>query len=278
MSYSDLKNKIESLYEAKEISREEGLEVFASLRNLLNAGEVRAAMPVGENWVTQEWVKKGILVGFRVGALEQMSPEHHSQWFDKDSLPLRNLSVSDKIRVVPGGTSVRDGAFLGEGVIMMPPAYVNIGAYVDSGSMVDSHALVGSCAQVGKNVHLSAGVQVGGVLEPINANPVIIEDDVLVGGCVGVFEGTIVRKGAVLGAGTILTRSTPVYDLVKETIYRASTENSLEIPPNAVVVPGSRKITKGMGEQWNLSLATPVIVKYRDDKTNQNLQLEDWLR
>jgi len=197
---------------------------------------------------------------------------------DKDTFPARQFAVSDKVRVVPGGSSVREGAYVAPSVICMPPMFINVGAYVDEGTMVDSHALVGSCAQIGKRVHLSAAAQIGGVLEPVNAAPVIIEDDVLVGGNCGVFEGTLVRAKAVLGAGTILTRSTPLVDLVHGEVYRASADQPLEVPENAVVVPGSRAVTKGKGAQWNISLYTPVIVKYRDEKTERGTELEDWLR
>ena len=199
---------------------------------------------------------------------------------DKDTYPIRRLTAADKVRFVPGGSSVRSGAYLAPSVVCMPPMYINVGAYVDEGTMVDSHALVGSCAQIGKRVHLSAAAQIGGVLEPVNASPVIIEDDVLVGGNCGVFEGTLVRARAVLGAGTILTRSTPLYDLVRGDVYRATPGHPLEVPENAVVVPGSRAVTKGKGksDEWNLSLYTPVIIKYRDEKTDRGVELEDWLR
>jgi len=197
---------------------------------------------------------------------------------DKDTFPARHFAIADRVRVVPGGSSVRTGAYVAPSVICMPPMFINVGAYVDEGTMVDSHALVGSCAQIGKRVHLSAAAQVGGVLEPVNAAPVIIEDDVLVGGNCGIFEGTLVRSRAVLGAGTVLTRSTPLYDLVKGEVYRATTEAPLEVPENAVVVPGARAVKKGKAADWNLSLYTPVIVKYRDEKTERGIELEDWLR
>jgi 2,3,4,5-tetrahydropyridine-2-carboxylate N-succinyltransferase len=197
---------------------------------------------------------------------------------DKDTYPARQFTTEDRVRVVPGGSSVREGAYVAPSVICMPPMFINVGAYVDEGTMVDSHALVGSCAQVGKRVHLSAAAQIGGVLEPINAAPVIVEDDVLIGGNCGVYEGTLVRARAVLGAGTILTRSTPLYDLVRDEVYRASSDKPLEVPENAVVVPGSRAVTKGKGSEWKLSLYTPVIVKYRDEKTERGVGLEEWLR
>jgi 2,3,4,5-tetrahydropyridine-2-carboxylate N-succinyltransferase len=224
------------------------------------------------------WVKQGILLGFRLGELRDMSGEGPLSFVDKSTFPVRRFSTRDKVRVVPGGSSVRTGAYVAPGVICMPPMFVNAGAYVDEGTMIDSHALVGSCAQVGKRVHLSAAAQIGGVLEPVNASPVIIEDDVLVGGNCGVYEGTRVRQGAVLAAGVILTRSTPVYDLVREDVVRSAADHPLVIPENAVVVPGSRAIRKGKAVEWGLSLYTPVIVKYRDEKTQTSIELEDWLR
>jgi 2,3,4,5-tetrahydropyridine-2,6-dicarboxylate N-succinyltransferase len=224
------------------------------------------------------WVKEGILLGFRLGELKEMSDGDILSFVDKDTFPARRLALTDRIRLVPGGSSIREGAYVAPSVICMPPMFINVGAYVDEGSMIDSHALVGSCAQIGRRVHLSAAAQIGGVLEPVNAAPVIIEDDVLVGGNCGVYEGTLVRARAVLGAGTILTRSTPLYDLVRGEIYRASAEQPLEVPENAVVVPGSRAVKKGKGAEWNLSLYTPVIVKYRDEKTERGIELEEWLR
>jgi 2,3,4,5-tetrahydropyridine-2-carboxylate N-succinyltransferase len=223
------------------------------------------------------WVKQGILLGFRLGVLEGMPGEGLS-FVDKDTYPVRRFSAGDGIRIVPGGSSVRAGAYVARGVVCMPPMYINAGAYVDEGTMVDSHALVGSCAQIGKRVHVSAAAQIGGVLEPVNASPVIIEDDVLVGGNCGIYEGTIVRKGAVLASGTILTRGTPVFDLVNGAILRATTDMPLIIPQDAVVVPGSRAVSKGKGQEWGLSLYAPVIVKYRDDKTTLSTTLEDLLR
>jgi len=223
------------------------------------------------------WVKQGILLGFRLGELTEVNAGALS-FVDKDTFPARAFTAQDKVRVVPGGSSVRHGAYIAPGVICMPPMYVNAGAYVDEGTLIDSHALVGSCAQVGKRVHLSAAAQIGGVLEPVNASPVIIEDDVLIGGNCGVYEGTQVLRGAVLGAGTILTRATPVYDIVREQVYRSSADTPLTIPENAVVVPGSRAIGRGKAAEWGLSLYTPVIVKYRDEKTQSSIELEDWLR
>ena len=224
------------------------------------------------------WVKQGILLGFRLGVLKEMDEGAALSFVDKDTYPARRFRPSDRVRVVPGGSSVRCGAYVAPSVICMPPMYINVGAYVDEGTLVDSHALVGSCAQIGKRVHLSAAAQIGGVLEPVNAAPVVIEDDVLVGGNCGVYEGTLVRAGAVLGGGTILTRSTPIYDIVRGSVYRASQAKPLEVPENAVVVPGSRPIKKGHAAQWELSLYTPVIVKYRDDKTDRSIELEDLLR
>jgi len=256
----------------------EARQVFLEFRDALTAGQIRAAEKVGSKWVVNAWVKQGILLGFRLGELSEMGSGQCLSFVDKDTFPARRFSVGDRVRVVPGGSSVRAGAYVAPSVICMPPMYINVGAYVDEGSMVDSHALVGSCAQIGKGVHLSAAAQIGGVLEPINAAPVIIEDDVLVGGNCGVYEGTLVRARAVLGAGTILTRSTPLYDLVRGEVYRATAEQPLEVPENAVVVPGSRAVKKGAGAEWNLSLYTPVIVKYRDEKTDRGVELEEWLR
>jgi len=251
---------------------------FLDFRAALTRGEVRAAEKIDGRWVANTWVKRGILLGFRLGELKQMSDGDVLSFVDKDTFPARRLNLADRVRLVPGGSSIREGAYVAPSVICMPPMFINVGAYVDEGSMIDSHALVGSCAQIGKRVHLSAAAQVGGVLEPINATPAIIEDDVLVGGNCGVYEGTLVRAGAVLGAGTILTRSTPLYDLVRGEVYRASSERPIEVPENAVVVPGSRAVRKGQGAEWHLSLYTPVIVKYRDEKTERGIELEDWLR
>ncbi|GAC1425229.1 MAG: 2,3,4,5-tetrahydropyridine-2,6-dicarboxylate N-succinyltransferase [Acidobacteriaceae bacterium] len=268
-------------------------EAFLELRAALEAGTLRSAEPDASQpigWRVNTWVKRGILLGFRIGQLtDQSLVGFHtpSQLFgrppqisfiDKDTYPARSFKPEEGIRIVPGGSSVRAGAFLARGVVMMPPAYVNVGAYVDEGTMIDSHALVGSCAQIGKRVHLSAAAQIGGVLEPVNASPVIIEDDVLVGGNTGVYEGTIVRRRAVLAAGTILTRGTPVYDVVNNTILKASADTPLIIPEGAVVVPGSRAVTSGPGKAMGLSVYTPVIVKYRDEKTDLSTTLEDLLR
>jgi 2,3,4,5-tetrahydropyridine-2-carboxylate N-succinyltransferase len=274
----ELKSAIETLFSSSAIANpSEARRTFADFRKCLTRGEIRAAAKVNNRWTVNTWVKQGILLGFRLGELKEMSDGVLS-FLDKDTFPARRITVADRIRVVPGGSSIREGAYVAPSVVCMPPMYVNVGAYVDEGSMIDSHALVGSCAQIGKRVHLSAAAQIGGVLEPINAAPVIIEDDVLVGGNCGVYEGTLVRQKAVLGAGTILTRSTPLYDLVRGEVYRATSGQPLEVPENAVVVPGSRAVTKGKGKEWNLSLYTPVIVKYRDEKTDRGVELEDWLR
>jgi len=253
-------------------------ERFVEFRDALTRGEIRAAEKIDGVWKVNAWVKQGILLGFRLGQLEKMSSGECLSFVDKDTFPARKFSVDDGIRVVPGGSSVRSGAYVASSVICMPPMFINAGAYVDEGTMIDSHALVGSCAQIGKRVHLSAAAQIGGVLEPVNAAPVIIEDDVLVGGNCGVYEGTLVRARAVLGAGTILTRSTPLYDLVRGEVSRASEDKPLEVPEGAVVVPGSRAVNKGKAAEWGISLYAPVIVKYRDEKTARGVELEDWLR
>ena len=277
-----LQSQIERLYAAGALgdaAATEARQTFQQFRDALTRGEIRAAQKSGGSWQVNAWVKQGILLGFRLGELVEMGGEDTLSFVDKGTYPPRHFKIPDKVRVVPGGSSVRTGAYIAPGVICMPPMYVNVGAYVDEGTMIDSHALVGSCAQVGKRVHLSAASQVGGVLEPVNASPVIIEDDVLVGGNCGIYEGTQVRQGAVLGAGVVLTRATPVYDIVREQVYRASGSEPLIIPENAVVVPGARAITKkGKAAEWGLSLYTPVIVKYRDEKTESSIELEDWLR
>ena len=272
-----LKSSIEHLAALGEVERDpEARKTFLEFRDQLTHGKIRAAEKLDGNWTVNTWVKQGILLGFRLGVLAEM-PAGLS-FVDKDTFPARQFTTADRVRVVPGGSSIRVGAYVAPSVICMPPMFINVGAYVDEGSMIDSHALVGSCAQIGKRVHLSAAAQVGGVLEPVNAAPVIIEDDVLVGGNCGIYEGTLVRSRAVLGAGTILTRSTPLYDLVRGEVYRSSANRSLEVPENAVVVPGSRAVKKGAAAEWNLSLYTPVIVKYRDEKTDQGIELEEWLR
>jgi 2,3,4,5-tetrahydropyridine-2-carboxylate N-succinyltransferase len=274
-----LQGEIERLASLGEIGQNSNArEIFLKFRDALTAGEIRAAEKTNGRWIVNVWVKQGILLGFRLGQLTQMSDGSCLSFVDKDTFPARRFKPEDRIRIVPGGSSVRMGSYIAPSVICMPPMFINVGAYVDEGTMVDSHALVGSCAQIGKRVHLSAAAQIGGVLEPINASPVIIEDDVLVGGNCGVYEGTLVRSRAVLGAGTMLTRSTPIHDIVRGEIYRASDEKPLEVPEGAVVVPGSRAVSRGKAAEWNLSLYTPVIVKYRDEKTDQRIELEDWLR
>jgi 2,3,4,5-tetrahydropyridine-2-carboxylate N-succinyltransferase len=286
MSMNELKQTIERHFAVGVAATNDpaAREAFLTLRAALEAGEARAAEPDSSSptgWRVNAWVKQGILLGFRVGVLEAL-PSEGLSFVDRDTFPIRRFGAGDGVRIVPGGSSIRAGAYVARGVICVPPMYVNTGAYVDEGTLVDSHALVGSCAQIGKRVHLSAAAQIGGVLEPVNASPVIIEDDVLVGGNTGVYEGTIVRKGAVLAAGTILTRGTPVFDLVNGTVLRATPEIPLTIPENAVVVPGSRAVTKGKGhpnaEAWGLSVYAPVIVKYRDAKTDLSTTLEDLLR
>lgn len=278
-----LATDVESLVAAgKDADRGAAREVFARLRAALSAGEVRAAEPdpsTPTGWRVNAWVKQGILLGFRFGDVADVSADH-GKWpfFDKDTLPLKRLAPGAGVRIVPGGSSVRDGAYLGRGVIAMPPMYINIGAYVGDESLVDSHALVGSCAQIGRRVHLSAAAQIGGVLEPVGALPVIVEDDVLVGGNCGVYEGAVVKRRAVLAAGTILTGSTPVYDLPNGRIIEPVPGQPLVIPEGAVVVPGSRPVTTGRGREWGLSVATPVIVKYRDEKTDARTALEQWIR
>jgi 2,3,4,5-tetrahydropyridine-2-carboxylate N-succinyltransferase len=253
--------------------------VIESLLAALERGAVRAAeRDAAGAWHAVPWVKRGILLGFRAGRLADMSPSGAFSFVDKHTYPARRFAVADNVRIVPGGSTIRRGAYVAPGVVCMPPMYVNVGAHVETGTMIDSHALVGSCAQIGKRVHLSAAAQVGGVLEPVNAAPVIIEDDVLVGGNCGVYEGTIVRARAILAAGVVLTRGTPVFDLVKETVYRAAPGKPLEIPEGAVVVPGARAIRDGWGAEQQLALQTPVVVKYRDEKTDLATALESWLR
>jgi 2,3,4,5-tetrahydropyridine-2-carboxylate N-succinyltransferase len=278
-----LAERIEKLF--KEKPAEYGAEFFDAFNELkagLNDGRIRAAESdptSATGWRVNAWVKMGILLGFRIGELKDISADHgRLPFFDKSTYPLKKFSTESGVRIVPGGSSIRDGCYVARGVTCMPPMYINAGAYVDEGTMVDSHALVGSCAQVGKRVHLSAASQLGGVLEPIGALPVIIEDDVLIGGNCGVYEGTVVKRRSVLGTGVILNGSTPVYDLVRERILRRDGDNPLVIPEEAVVVPGSRAVTSGKGREWGISLYTPVIVKYRDSKTDSSIQLEDFLR
>jgi len=278
-----LSDTIDRLFEAKtDAYGPEYHEAFAEFKAALNRGEIRAAEPAPDSplgWKVNAWVKRGILLGFRIGAVTDMSGDHgRFPFFDKATYPLRRFDLASGVRIVPGGSSIRDGCYIGRGVTCMPPMFINAGAWVDEGTMVDSHALVGSCAQIGKRVHLSAAAQIGGVLEPVGALPVVIEDDVLVGGNCGVYEGTIVRRRAVLAAGVVLTRSTPVFDVARGAIHRATADSPLVIPEEAVVVAGSRAFASGPGKEWNLSLYTPVIVKYRDERTDARLQLEDLLR
>ena len=262
----------------------DAFRIIDALLRGLEAGDVRAALRSDDGaWRAVPWVKRGILLAFRLGHVVDMSPSHGEKgtgfsFVDKHTLPPRQFTDRDGVRIVPGGTMIRRGAYLAPGVVCMPPAYVNVGAHVETGTMIDSHALVGSCAQIGERVHLSAAAQIGGVLEPVNATPVVVARDALVGGNCGVYEGTIVREGAVLAAGVVLTRGTPVYDLVNERIVRGSAEAPLEIPAGAVVVPGARAVTSAWGRQHNLALQTPVIVKYRDEKTDTATALEEWLR
>jgi 2,3,4,5-tetrahydropyridine-2-carboxylate N-succinyltransferase len=303
----NLEDKIEELFSRQaDHYLDEYFQVFDEFKAALNEGRIRAAEPSPTGWKVNTWVKKGILLGFRIGRIVDMSPHASArtepvegtlddragpkadattgavasewQFRDKHTYPLKYIPPQQNARIVPGGSSIRDGCYIGMGVVAMPPMYVNVGAYVDDGTLIDSHALVGSCAQIGKRVHLSAGAQIGGVLEPVGALPVIIEDEVLVGGNCGVYEGTVVGQGAVLAAGTILTGSTPVYDLVRDSVYRREPDQSLTIPAGAVVVPGARAVSRGRGKEWGLSLYTPVIIKYRDEKTDQAVRLEELLR
>lgn len=282
MTINELEEAIERYFAAGPAASgdPEAMTAFLALRTALENGEARAASPDPASptgWRVNAWVKRGILLGFRLGVLAEL-PAGGLSFVDKHTYPVRHFAAGDGVRVVPGGSSIRSAAYVARGVACIPPMFINAGAYVDEGTMVDSHALVGSCAQVGKRVHLSAAAQIGGVLEPVNASPVVIEDDALVGGNCGVYEGTIVRKGAVLAAGTILTRGTPVFDLVKGEVLRASEELPLIIPEEAVVVPGSRAVTKGKGQEWGLSLYAAIIVKYRDDKTDLSTMLEQIVR
>ncbi len=277
---NELQQRIEELYATPvpELPIDEANRCFAELKGALNRGEARSAEPDGSGgWRVNAWVKQGILVGFRAGSLSDLSTGGFP-FFDKGNLPLRSLTVADNIRLVPGGSSIRDGAYVASGVICMPPMYINIGAYVDSGSMVDSHALVGTCAQIGRGVHLSAAAQVGGVLEPVGASPVIIEDEVLVGGNCGIYEGTIIRRRAVLSSGVVLTASSRLFDLVNERVITAPVGGVLEVPAGAVVVNGTRRITGAFAEANGLSLAAAVIVKYRDEKTDARTAMEEGLR
>ncbi len=275
----NLQIEIEKLF-AKTDFTPDDREIYEQFKTALRRGEIRSAeKDAGGNWHANAWVKQGILLGFRMGKMVEMSkPTETLQFFDKDTFPLRPMTLEDGIRIVMGGSAIRDGCYVAPSVVVMPPAYINVGSYVDEGTMVDSHALVGSCAQIGKRVHLSAAAQIGGVLEPVNATPVIIEDDVLIGGNTGVYEGTIVRTRAVLASGVILTRSTPVFDLPNERIIKSVDGGSLEIPEGAVVVQGSRAVTNDFGKENGLSIYCPIIVKYRDEKTDASTKLEDYLR
>lgn len=274
-----LKEKIEHLSSKSEYTTEDR-SVYEEFKSALRSGEIRAAEKDTDGvWRVNAWVKRGILLGFRMGKMVEISkPTETLRFFDKDTFPLRPVSLEDGVRIVVGGSAIRDGSYVARSVVVMPPAYINVGAYVDEGTMVDSHALVGSCAQIGKRVHLSAAAQIGGVLEPVNATPVIIEDDCLIGGNTGVYEGTIVRQRAVLASGVILTRSTPVFDLPNERILRADGNRPLEIPPGAVVVQGTRAVSNEFGKENGLSIYCPIIVKYRDEKTDSATKLEDYLR
>src|ERR1041385_6765968 len=276
-----LRNQIEALAARTDQNYSDAdFVLFNEFKAALNRGEIRAAeRDVSGNWRTNAWVKRGILVGFRMGAIVDMSPPDHSlQFLDKNTYPIQRFTPGDRVRIVPGGSSIRDGAYIAPGVVCMPPMFVNAGAYVDHGTMIDSHALVGSCAQIGKRVHISAAAQIGGVLEPAGAMPVVVEDDVIIGGNCGVYEGAIVRERAVLASGTVLTGSTPVYDLVRGEIYQRAADGPLEIPAGAVVVPGARAVTTERGRNWGLSLYAAIIVKYRDEKTDTAVRLEDYLR
>ena len=274
-----LQQIIERLYDvpANTIDLDDAQNAVQQLKDLLNTGELRAAEKHGGEWCVNSWVKKGILLAFRIGAVTEQAKNGFA-FFDKDTIPLKTLTLEDRVRIVPGGTAVRDGSYVAHGVVMMPPSYINIGAFVDEQTMIDSHALVGSCAQIGRRVHLSAAAQIGGVLEPIGSVPVIVEDDVFVGGNTGIYEGTIVLQRAVIGAGVILTGSTPVYDLVRQEIYRKTAERPLMIPEGAVVIPGSRRIDGPFADTHHLSLSAPIIIKYRDGKTDASTVLEESLR
>ena len=279
----DLQGQIEMLVAAgASAERDAARAAFARLREALSAGTVRAAEPDASSpigWRVNSWVKQGILLGFKFGDTVDASMDH-GRWpfFDKDTLPLKRFPAGAAVRIVPGGSSVRDGAYIAPGVVCMPPMFVNIGAWIGEHSLVDSHALIGSCAQIGARVHVSAGAQIGGVIEPVGALPVIVEDDALIGGNTGVYEGAIVRPRAVIAAGTVLTGSTPVYDLIRGEIIKPTQDRPLIIPEGAVVVPGARAVTAGKGMEWALSLATPVIVKYRDSRTDTRTELEAWIR
>lgn len=276
-----MKDEIEQLAAAGSAAdKTAARDVFARLATALAAGEVRAAEPdpaEPTGWRVNTWVKQGILLGFRFGDLVEMSTGD-LPFYDKDTMAVRRPGTDAGIRIVPGGSAIREGAFVARGVICMPPMYINVGAYVGEGTLVDSHALIGSCAQIGERVHVSAAAQIGGVIEPVGALPVIVEDDVLVGGNTGIYEGAVIRRRAVIAAGTVLTGSTPVYDLPNGVVIRPEPGQPLVVPEGAVVVPGARQVTVGTGREWGLSLATPVIVKYRDDRTGTRTELETWIR
>lgn len=279
MSLTALRARIEALAELPvEALGESARTAFEELRDALERGALRAAEPGADGWQVNAWVKRGILLGFRLGRIEDLEPAGPLTFRDKETFPPRRFAAADGVRLVPGGSAVRRGAYVAPGVVIMPPAYVNVGAWVGAGTMVDSHALVGSCAQVGQRVHLSAGAMLGGVLEPVGASPVIVEDEVLIGGNCGVYEGTQVGRRAVLAAGVILTRSVPVYDLPRGLVHRASAGEPLRVPAGAVVVPGVRRAAGTFAEQHGLGLLTPIIVKYRDEKTDAATALEEALR
>jgi 2,3,4,5-tetrahydropyridine-2-carboxylate N-succinyltransferase len=278
MTTEYLADEITGLYDEQGVLPPYAEEMFTHFISLLDSGEIRAAERVNGEWRVNHWIKKGILLGFRLGRFEQAYPDSAFPYFDKHTYPLKSFTVNDMVRIVPGGSAVRRGAHVAPGVIMMPPSYINVGAYVGRGTMVDSHALIGSCAQVGEKVHVSAAAQLGGVLEPIGALPVIIEDEVLVGGNCGIYEGTIVKRRAVLAAGVFITASTPIYDCVNETIIRKNENGSVVIPENAVVVAGTRSLSGNFAHAQNLGIYTPLIVKYRDDKTDARTALEECLR
>jgi 2,3,4,5-tetrahydropyridine-2-carboxylate N-succinyltransferase len=275
-----LQQIIEQMYDvpSDRLDRNDAIHAIQQLKDLLNSGEVRAAEYRGGAWRTNAWVKKGILLAFRVGEVKEYAPDRAFTFLDKDTMGVRHFAEQDGVRIVPGGSAVRDGAHVATGVVMMPPSYINIGAYVDENTMVDSHALVGSCAQIGRRVHLSAGTQIGGVLEPIGSMPVILEDDVFVGGNCGIYEGTIIQRRSVIAAGVVLTRSTPVYDLARQTVHRPTESGPLIVPQGAVVIAGNRHIDHPFAKQHHLSIYAPVIIKYRDEKTDARTALEDTLR
>lgn len=278
-----LASRIEELFDRPPAKHsDEHRAFFQQFKDALNSGEVRAAEPdmrTRTGWRVNAWVKKGILLGFRMGSIVEMGPYPTAQPFlDKSTYPVKTIHRNEGVRLVPGGSSIRDASFVARGVVCMPPMFINVGAYVDENTMVDSHALIGSCAQIGKNCHVSAGSQIGGVIEPVGAMPVIIEDEVMVGGNCGIYEGTVVKKRAVLGTGTILNRSTPVYDLVHDAVYTATNDEPLVIPEQAIVVPGARQVKHPAGAKWGISLYAAVIVKYRDEKTDARVRLEEFIR